>query len=86
MISVLKDINEPKYPTFIGIRKAAKAEMPVWGAAELGLDAAALAPKTKLVRYQELPKREGMVEIIDGATAQEKAHKLVEKLMEEKII
>ncbi len=86
VISVLKDINEPKYPTFIGIRKAAKAEMPVWGAAELGLDASALAPKAKLVRYQELPKREGAVEIIDGANAQEKAQKLVEKLMEEKII
>ena len=86
VISVLKDINEPKYPTFIGIRKAAKAEMPVWGAAELGLDAAALAPKAKLVRYRELPKREGTVEIIDGASAQEKAQKLVEKLMEEKII
>jgi electron transfer flavoprotein beta subunit len=86
VISVLKDINEPKYPTFIGIRKAAKAEMPVWGAAELGLDAGALTPKAKLVRYQELPKREGVVEIIGGATAQEKAAKLVEKLMEEKII
>lgn len=86
VISVLKDINEPKYPTFIGIRKAAKAEMPVWGASELGLDAGALAPKTKLVRYQELPKREGVVEMIDGSTAQEKAHKLVEKLLEEKII
>jgi electron transfer flavoprotein beta subunit len=86
VISVLKDINEPKYPTFIGIRKAAKAEMPVWDAAELGLDAAALTSKARLVRYQELPKREGAVEIIDGATAQEKAQKLVDKLMEEKII
>jgi electron transfer flavoprotein beta subunit len=86
VISVLKDINEPKYPTFIGIRKAAKAEIPVWGTAELGLDAAALAPTTKLVRYQELPKREGVVEIIDGATAQEKAQKLVDKLIEEKIL
>jgi electron transfer flavoprotein beta subunit len=86
VISVLKDINEPKYPTFIGIRKAAKAEMPVWGAAELGLGAGALTSKAKLVRYQELPEREGTVEIIDGATAQEKAQKLVEKLMEEKII
>jgi electron transfer flavoprotein beta subunit len=86
VVSVLKDINEPKYPTFIGIRKAAKAEMPVWGAAELGLDAVALSPKTKLVRYQELPKREGVVEIIDGASAQEKAQKLVNRLLEEKII
>ncbi len=86
VISVLKDINEPKYPTFIGIRKAAKAEIPVWGAAELGLDAAALAPNTKLVRYQELPKREGVVEMIDGASAQEKAQKLVDKLIEEKIL
>lgn len=86
VISVVKDINEPKYPTFIGIRKAAKAEIPVWGAAELGLDAAALASKTKVLGYRELPKREGAVEIIEGASAQEKATILVEKLIQEKIL
>ena len=86
VISVLKDINEPKYPTFIGIRKAAKAEMPVWGVGDLGLDAAALQPRAQQVRYQALPAREGTVEIIEGASAQEKAARLVDKLLEEKVL
>jgi len=86
VISVVKDINEPKYPTFIGIRKAAKAEMPVWSTSDLGLAAAALAPQARQVRYQALPTREGAVEMIEGASAQEKAAKLVDKLLEEKVL
>ncbi len=86
VISVLKDINEPKYPTFIGIRKAAKAEIPVWGLADLGLSAAEVAPRAQVLGYRELPKREGSAEIIEGATAQEKAEKLVARLLEEKIL
>lgn len=80
VISVIKDINEPKYPTFIGIRKAAKASIPVWKLADLGLDAAAVAPKTRRLAYQDLPKREGAVEIIDDPAA------LVDKLLEDKVI
>lgn len=86
VISVVKDINEPKYPTFIGIRKAAKAEMPVWGASDLGLDADALAPATEVVEYRELPKRDGAAEIIEGANAAEQAATLAAKLIEEKVI
>jgi len=86
VISVLKGINDPKYPTLIGIRKAAKAEIPVWSPAQLGLDGAALTAKTKVIGYRELPRREGTVQIIDGATAQEKAAKLVDKLLEEKVL
>jgi len=86
VISVLKDINEPKYPTFIGIRKAAKAEIPVWSLADLGLSAAAVAPKTTISGHRELPRREGSAEIIEGASAQEKAARLVARLLEEKIL
>lgn len=86
VISVLKDINEPKYPSFIGIRKAAKADIPVWGLTDLGLSAAEVAPRAQVLGYRELPRREGAVEIIEGATAQEKAEKLVARLLEEKIL
>jgi len=86
VISVLKDINEPKYPTFIGIRKAAKAEIPVWSLADLGLSAAAVAPRTAISGHRELPRREGSAEIIEGASAQEQAAKLVARLLEEKIL
>ena len=64
VISVLKDINEPKYPTFIGIRKAAKANMPVWDSAELGLSAGEMTAQATVTGYRELPKREGTVELL----------------------
>jgi electron transfer flavoprotein beta subunit len=86
VISVMKDINEPKYPTFIGIRKAGKVQIPVWGLGDLGLDADAARAKTQREKYRELPQREGAVEIIAGASVQEQAATLVDKLIGEKIV
>lgn len=83
-IAVLKDINEPKYPSFIGIRKAAKAEIPVWSLADLGLDAG--TRQTQVSSYANPPKIEGEVEMIEGASAAEKAAKLADKLIEAKVI
>ena len=37
-ISLVKDFGEPRYPSFMGIRKAAKAEIPVWSLADLGAE------------------------------------------------
>lgn len=84
VISVLKDINEPKYPSFIGIRKASKAEIPVWDAAALGEDLG--SPATQVTGYANLPVRTGAVQIIEGASADEKAKVLVEKLFEGKVL
>ena len=88
VISVLKDINEPRYPNFIGIRKASKAVIPVWSSADLDLgeSASGAAANTQTAAYHNLPTRVGSVEIIDGATEQEKAEKLIAKLIEEKIL
>lgn len=88
VISVLKDINEPKSPSFIGIRKASKANIPVWSSADLGLGAAASggAAKARTAGFSNLPVRTAKVEIIEGATDQEKAEKLVARLLEEKVI
>lgn len=84
VIAVLKDINEPKYPSFIGIRKAAKADIPVWDLAELGIEAG--DKKTTVVTYENLPDREGAVELIEGASADEIAGILADKLIAEKVI
>ncbi len=84
VITVLKGINEPRYPSFIGIRKASKATIPVWSAGDLG---AALPGKTtELVAYQNPPAREVKTEIIEGASMEEKAAKLIDKLLEEKVL
>lgn len=84
VISVLKGINEPRYPSFIGIRKASKAKIPVWSAADLGVGLPAAS--TSIVAYENLPAREIVNEVIEGETVQEKASKLVEKLLEEKVL
>ena len=84
VLSVLKGINEPRYPSFIGIRKASKATIPEWTPADLGVELP--ASSTTMSGYQNPPAREITNEIIDGETVQEKASKLADKLMEEKVL
>ena len=37
VMSVVQSIGEPRYPSFMGIRKASKAEIPVWSLNDLGI-------------------------------------------------
>src|SRR5690606_18120477 len=41
VLSVVQGIGEPRYPSFMGIRKASKATIPVWSLADLGIEAPA---------------------------------------------
>lgn len=90
LITVVKDINQPRYPTFLGIRRATKMEIPVWGAADLpGTDETKLGLKgspTQVVRVFNPPKREGKVEMVQGNTVEETAAILADKLLAEKVI
>lgn len=83
VISVMKDINEPRYPNFMGIRKAAKAVIPVWSLADLGLSG--LAKKSHVLRYKNLPAKNVQVEMLTGEP-EEVAAKLVDKLLAEKVL
>ena len=87
LITVVKEINEPRYPSLIGIRKAARAEIPVWGCDDLGLEASSVGGAASAVGWQsELPPiREANVEMIDGGPT-EAARALVDRLMDEKVI
>jgi electron transfer flavoprotein beta subunit len=84
VISVLKGINEPRYPSFIGIRKASKAPIPEWTPADLGIELPASSTTNEV--FDNPPAREIVNEIIDGSSVQEKAAKLVDKLLEEKVL
>ncbi|MEN9935070.1 MAG: hypothetical protein RLZZ387_1649 [Chloroflexota bacterium] len=85
VLTVVKGINEPRYPSLLRIRKVAKAEVPTWSAADLGLDVAALTPAVSLGgRVPPPPRPSG--EVIDGASAEEKVRKLVEKLVQAQVI
>lgn len=84
VMSLFDDINEPKYPSFMGIRKASKAVIPVWGQADLGADLG--QPAVKVVEFNNLPERTGSVELIEGESAAQKAAALVSKLVEAKLL
>lgn len=84
VLSVVQSIGEPRYPSFMGIRKASKANIPVWSLADLGIS----APST-IVKRSELmnpPVREAAVEIISGESPSEIADKLADKILAEKVL
>ncbi len=84
VLSVVKEINEPRYPSFMGIRKANRAEIPTWSAADLGVNGS--AARVDWANIYPLPPRDGAVEMIDGDSAADKARKLADRLFEEKVI
>lgn len=87
-LATVKEINEPRLPSLKGKMGAKKAVIPKWGAAELSLDASAFgngfAPTT-LSRLSSIPSRGAGIRI-EGASAAEKAKKLVDTLFERKLI
>lgn len=84
VISVAKEINEPRYPSFMGIRKANRAEIPAVTVDSLGLDLPSMTSEWTNIRKPEVQKSE--VQIIEGDSVEAKAAALVDALMEEKVI
>lgn len=85
VVSVVKEINEPRYPSFMGIRKASKAEIPKWSASDIGFDGD-LESALTWPGIEAPAKGETKCEIIEGGDPTEIAGKLVERLLEEKVI
>ena len=84
VFSVVKDFGEPRYPSFMGIRKASRAEIPAWSLAELGIAAPAA-----VVAWPELmnpPSREVTCEIVSGGSPEEIADQLADKILAEKVL
>jgi len=84
VLSIVKDYGEPRYPSFMGIRKASKAEIPEWTVGDLGID-----PPGAVVSWPEVmnpPAREVTNEIIEGDSPEDIAAKLADKIMEEKVL
>ena len=84
VLSIIKDYGEPRYPSFMGIRKASRATIPVWTLADLGIEAPLIS-----VRWPEItnpPVSEVANEIISGDNPEEIAKILVDKIIEEKVL
>ncbi|OGN71811.1 MAG: hypothetical protein A2X25_02615 [Chloroflexi bacterium GWB2_49_20] len=84
VVSLVKDYGEPRYPSFMGIRKAARAEVPVWSLANLGISA-----PTSVIAWPEItnpPSRNVVCEIITGSSPEEIAATLADKILAEKVL
>ncbi len=84
VLSIAKDFGEPRYPSFMGIRKAARAQIPTLTLADLGIEAP--QPLVSYVEVANPPKREVVCEFIEGDSPQEIAEKLADKLIAEKVL
>ena len=84
VISVVQSIGEPRYPSFMGIRKASKAEIPIWSLNDL--EVSAPAPVVTRTELMNPPARDTNVEIITGNSAAEIADKLADKILAEKVL
>ena len=88
VVSVVKEINEPRLPSLKNKMAAKKAQIPSWTAADIGLDAALAGRSGSAIEWGAVvppPARKAGVKI-DGASAQEKARNLVAKLKELRLV
>lgn len=83
VISVVKDIAEPRYPSFMGIRKASRANIPFWSLGDLGVS---VQVKNSWPEVFAPPVREIATEMITGGSAQEIAEKLADRILAEKVL
>lgn len=87
VVSVVKEINEPRLPSLKGKMAAKKASITTWSADELGIDANRVGKNSasKTITAQSPPPRQ-KGEMIEGETPEEIADKLVQKLRENQVI
>lgn len=90
VLAVSTEINEPRYPNFMGIRKASRMQYPAVKAGGLpGLDQGRLGAGAALLRWTNLrkpPARGGKIEFIKGDSPAQTAALLVDKLIAEKLV
>ena len=87
VVSVVKEINEPRLPSLKGKMAAKKKPITKWSAADLGLDGSSVGANsgTKITKVSPpAPRPKG--ELIEGETPEEIADKLFKKLRDNQVI
>jgi electron transfer flavoprotein beta subunit len=85
VISVTREINEPRIPSLMMIMKASKKEIVNWTLADLNIEKEKIEPKIKVLQVLA-PKTERKKTMIQGETVQEVAENLAEALLQEGVI
>ena len=90
LLTVVKDINQPRQASLVHIRRAAKLKAKILTAKDLpGVDRNRLGldgSPTKVIKIFSPPRREGTLVMIEAASPEAAAEQLAEKIMAEKIL
>ncbi len=88
LVAVSSEIGEPRYPPLRGIMMAGRAQIPVWTAADLGLDPSAVGTGARKTRLRRLyvESREAQCELVEADSPAEAGAALAQKLREAKLI
>lgn len=88
VVSVTKEINEPRIPSLMAIMKASKKEIVVWNLTDLNLSNEGVGVSGSAVKIVEVvaPKVERKKVVIEGENPDEVAEKLVEALLKEGVV
>lgn len=84
LVAVSSEIGEPRYPPLRGIMAAGRAKIPVWTAADLGIDPAGTGRASLRRLYVE--QREARVELIEADTPEAAGIALANRLRDAKLI
>jgi len=85
LVSVTREINQPRIPSLMMIMKASKKEIVTWTNADLSIQKEKVMPKIELVEVLA-PKTERKKIRITGESAAEVADKLAKALIEEGVV
>lgn len=82
------DSNVPRYSKLKDIMVAARKTVPVWKAADLGVEMASVGAAGQRLQLREvtIPQRDSRCELMNGDTPAEQAERLAERLRELKVI
>lgn len=85
VVTVSNELGAARYPNMRGIMAARRVQPTVWSAADLGIDAASLAPAFELVSLRK-PERAVETELVTGEDDEDAGRKLALRLREERVV
>ncbi len=85
VVTVTREINQPRIPSLMMIMKASKKEIVTWTLADLGISKEKLSPKIEVLEALA-PRTERKKIKITGETTQEIAERLARALIQEGVV
>jgi len=88
LLTVTKELNEPRIPSLMSIMKASKKEVILWKAADLGVSNDKVGEKGSALKITSVlaPRMERKKIVIKGETPAETAEKLAKALIQEGVV